>query len=140
MHTQQHQHFTQPVQCFTIFSTAWWEILPCFDFYIVTRCYSICLFLCALGTYNGLLDHWMSTYNESPNTYICTALLWLCRCLYVHGIYSTNIICSQLAIPPACIFNYRQFNFKGGISDINYTRCRKLHHLVLAWLFTGYHR
>ena len=40
--------------CVTIFSTAWREIPPCFDFYIVTRSYSSCLFLCALGGDNSI--------------------------------------------------------------------------------------
>ena len=40
--------------CVTIFSTAWREILPCFDFYVVTRSYSSRPFLRALGGDNSI--------------------------------------------------------------------------------------
>ena len=61
-------------------SACYWEIPPCFDYYIVTCSYSNCRFLCTLDCVHG-------TQEEPGNETMSTAYLHL-WCLFMSMYYS----------------------------------------------------
>ena len=69
------------MQCVLLY---WWEIPPCFDFYVVTRSYSGRLFLCALdiiyeqlSMLGKILVPWRQVYS-----YYCSWVVYHLNCLH----------------------------------------------------------